>query len=114
MKTHHLAETESAIGEVIRRFELDMNNKHAFPKPRALTLEVLIIIGTHGSYKKPITLAGIQQHTKKKWSSMMIGRAIKEAALFLGYYNSPIELRRRSITGEPWCRVHWLFIRDDA
>lgn len=110
MKTHHLSETTTAIGEVIARFELDLSRKLAFPKPRPIALEVLIIIGTHATYKRPITLTEIQAKMKKPMSHDEVTRALKEVALFLGYYRSPVELRRRMLQGTKNRHGYWLFI----
>lgn len=110
MKTHHLSETVTAVGEVILRFETDLARKLAFPKPRPIALEVLIIIGSHATYKHPITIEGIQQKMQKAMSNDEVTRALKEVALFLGYYRSPVELRRRLMQGETRRMGYWLYM----
>ena len=110
MKTHHLSETVTAVGEVIDRIRLDMAHKRAFPKPRPITLEVLIIVGSHATYKRPITIPEIQAKMKKPMSHDEVTRGLKELALFLGYYRSPVELRRRMLQGMTNCLGYWLFV----
>jgi len=106
------SETVTAMEEVIRRFEVDLSRKLAFPKPTPLALEVMLIVGTYATYNRPITIDGIGEKTKKPWSQIHLERALKEAALFLGYYGSGIELRRRIQQGERRRLVYWLFVRD--